>query len=70
MEYLQAQVHKEKQGRHELESYFVAERGRLDHVHKHSVQLKTIFHEILTLLDGFRFVFSLSFFANLIENLY
>jgi len=54
VEYLQAQVHKEKQGRHELESYFVAERGRLDHVHKHSVQLKTTFHEILTLLDGFR----------------
>ena len=60
MEYLQAQVYKEKQGRHELESYFVAERGRLDQILKSSTQLNSTFHEILSLVDGLRYA-SLAF---------
>ena len=48
---------KEKQGRHELESYFVAERGRLDQIHKNSKELKITFHEILSLIDGLRLVY-------------
>ena len=56
VEYLQAQVYTEKQGRHELESYFVAERGRLDQIHKSSKQIKNTLNEILSLVDSLRFV--------------
>eukprot|EP00794_Sanderia_malayensis_P010917 gene10917-12077_t len=46
VEYLQAQVYKERQGRHELESYFIAERNKMDKIIKNVKHLHRLMDDI------------------------